>query len=72
MRWWFRQQLYTQILASLWPVVDNAHTTCNVSGDLCGTTIIASRLKMMDVTVFNDGRTLESPSTTREHPDTTI
>ena len=46
------------------------HTACNVSGDLCGTTIIASRLKMMDVAVFNDGRTLESPSTTREHPDT--
>jgi hypothetical protein len=31
------------------------HTTCNVSGDLCGTTIIASRLRMMDVAVFNDG-----------------
>ena len=47
MRWWFRQQLYTQILV------------CNVSGDLCGTTIIASRLNMMDQAVFNDGRTKE-------------
>lgn len=58
------------ILASIWPVVDIGHTTCNVSGDLCGTTIVASRLKMMDVAVFNDGRTLESPSTAGEHPDT--
>ncbi len=51
------------ILASIWPVVDIGHTTCNVSGDLCGTTIVASRLKMMDAAVFNDGRTLESQST---------
>jgi len=51
------------ILASIWPVVDIGHTTCNVSGDLCGTTIIASRLKMMDAAVFNDGRTLKSQST---------
>jgi Na+/H+-dicarboxylate symporter len=51
------------ILASIWPVVDIGHTTCNVSGDLCGTTIIASRLQMMDAAVFNDGRTLEMQST---------
>jgi Na+/H+-dicarboxylate symporter len=50
------------ILASIWPVVDIGHTTCNVSGDLCGTTIVASRLKMMDASVFNDGRTLDSQS----------
>jgi Na+/H+-dicarboxylate symporter len=43
------------ILASIWPVIDIGHTTCNVSGDLCGTTIVASRLKMMDAAVFNDG-----------------
>jgi Na+/H+-dicarboxylate symporter len=60
------------ILASIWPVVDIGHTTCNVSGDLCGTTIIASRLKMMDTAIFNDGRTLKSPSTTTEHPDTNL
>ena len=47
------------ILASIWPVVDVGHTACNVSGDLCGTTIIASRLNMMDQAVFNDGRTKE-------------
>jgi len=47
------------ILASIWPVVDVGHTACNVSGDLCGTTIIASRLNMMDPAVFNDGRTKE-------------
>jgi L-cystine uptake protein TcyP (sodium:dicarboxylate symporter family) len=51
------------ILPSIWPVVDIGHTTCNVSGDLCGTTIIASRLRMMDAAVFDDGRTLESQST---------
>ena len=54
MRCWFRQQLYTQILICI--VVDIGHTTCNVSGDLCGATIVASRLKMMDADVFNDGR----------------
>ncbi|MCW8985744.1 MAG: dicarboxylate/amino acid:cation symporter [Thermoanaerobaculales bacterium] len=43
------------ILASIWPVIDIGHTACNVSGDLCGTTIVASRLKIMDAAVFNDG-----------------
>ena len=47
------------ILASIWPVVDIGHTTCNVSGDLCGTTIVASRLNMMEAAVFNDGRNQE-------------
>ena len=51
--------LPVSILASVWPVVDVGHTACNVSGDLCGTTIIASRLNMMDPAVFNDGRTKE-------------
>jgi Na+/H+-dicarboxylate symporter len=58
------------VLASIWPVVDIGHTTCNVSGDLCGTTIIASRLKMMDTAVFNDGQTIELRATTTENPDT--
>jgi len=61
MRWWFRQQLYTQITICI--VIDIGHTTCNVSGDLCGTTIVAPRLNMMDAAVFNDGRTLKSQST---------
>jgi Na+/H+-dicarboxylate symporter len=32
------------ILAAVWPVIDIAHTTCNVTGDLTGTAIIASRV----------------------------
>ncbi len=40
------------ILASLWPVLDIGHTTCNVTGDLVGTAIVSSRLKMLDMAVF--------------------
>ncbi len=36
------------ILASLWPLLDIGHTTCNVTGDLVGTTVVASRMKMID------------------------
>jgi Na+/H+-dicarboxylate symporter len=36
------------ILASLWPLLDIGHTTCNVTGDLVGTAVVASRMKMFD------------------------
>ena len=36
------------ILASLWPLLDIGHTTCNVTGDLVGTAVVASRMKMID------------------------
>ena len=31
------------ILASIWPILDIGHTTCNVTGDLVGTAIVAPR-----------------------------
>lgn len=40
------------ILASLWPVLDIGHTTCNVTGDLVGTTVVASRLKWLDHSIY--------------------
>lgn len=43
------------ILAAVWPVIDIAHTTCNVTGDLNGTAIVASRLGLMNDSVF-DGK----------------
>ncbi len=49
------------ILASLWPVLDIGHTTCNVTGDLVGTAIVSSRLKMLDRAVFEG----ENPLKTR-------
>lgn len=33
------------LLASLWPVIDIGHTICNVTGDLVGTVLVASRLR---------------------------
>jgi len=41
------------ILASIWPVLDVGNTCCNVSGDLVGTTLVASRFQMLDLEVFN-------------------
>lgn len=40
------------ILAALWPLIDIAHTTCNVTGDLVGTAVISSRLDDMDRDCF--------------------
>ena len=42
------------ILTSIWPVLDVGNTCCNVTGDLVGTTVIASRLGMIDEKTFND------------------
>jgi Na+/H+-dicarboxylate symporter len=42
------------ILASIWPVLDIGNTCCNVTGDLAGTTIIASRLGMINEKTFNN------------------
>lgn len=41
------------VLAALWPLIDIAHTTCNVTGDLVGTAVISSRLNDMDRDVFS-------------------
>ncbi len=41
------------ILASIWPVLDIGHTTCNVTGDLVGTAAVASRMKALDRNVFD-------------------
>jgi Na+/H+-dicarboxylate symporter len=41
------------ILASIWPVLDVGNTCCNVSGDLVGTTLVASRFGMLDRNVFD-------------------
>lgn len=41
------------ILAAVWPIIDIAHTTGNVTGDLCGTTIVSSRLGDLDESVFS-------------------
>jgi len=40
------------ILASLWPILDIGHTTSNVTGDLVGTSLVGSRLKLMDKKIF--------------------
>lgn len=40
------------ILAAVWPVVDPAHTTGNITGDLAGTTVVASSLGVMNKEVF--------------------
>lgn len=45
------------ILASIWPVLDIGNTCCNVTGDLVGTTIVASRFKMLNKEIFDDKTT---------------
>ena len=40
------------ILAAVWPVVDPAHTTGNITGDLAGTTVVAASLGELDREVF--------------------
>ena len=44
------------ILTSIWPVLDVGNTCCNVTGDLVGTAIIASRFGMMDEQVFHGNK----------------
>lgn len=41
------------ILAAIWPIIDIGHTTTNVTGDLCGSTVISSRLKLINLKIFN-------------------
>jgi len=41
------------ILASLWPVLDIGHTTCNVTGDLVGSAVVASRMGLIDRSVYS-------------------
>jgi Na+/H+-dicarboxylate symporter len=45
------------ILAAIWPVLDIGNTCCNVTGDLVGTTIVASRFKMLNKEIFDDKTT---------------
>ncbi len=42
------------ILAAVWPIIDISHTTCNVTGDLAGTTIIGARLGEIDEEIYYD------------------
>jgi Na+/H+-dicarboxylate symporter len=51
------------ILASIWPVLDIGNTCCNVSGDLVGTTLVASRFRMLDREVFNGQNLRQQDST---------
>lgn len=44
------------ILAALWPLIDIAHTACNVTGDLVGTAIISSHINDMDKDVFSGAK----------------
>lgn len=44
------------ILAAIWPIIDIGHTTANIAGDLTGTTMVASRLDMVDEKVYNQTR----------------
>lgn len=41
------------ILAAIWPIIDIAHTTANVTGDLVGSTVCASRMGQLDRSVFD-------------------
>lgn len=41
------------ILAAIWPIIDIAHTTANITGDLVGSTVCASRLGQLDRSVFD-------------------
>jgi Na+/H+-dicarboxylate symporter len=41
------------ILAAVWPVIDIGHTTANITGDLNTTAIIGSRLRQLDINIFN-------------------
>lgn len=41
------------ILAAIWPVLDIGHTTCNITGDLNGTSIVGSRLGELDKEIFD-------------------
>ena len=50
------------ILAAIWPVVDIAHTTGNVVGDLVGVSIIAAKTDNMDVETFNENAVNEYTS----------
>ena len=40
------------LLASLWPILDIGHTVCNVTGDLVGTSVVGSRLGMLDPKIY--------------------
>lgn len=50
------------ILASLWPILDIGHTTCNVTGDLVGTAIVSSRMSMLDRRIFDGARRRQKES----------
>ena len=41
------------ILAAIWPIIDIPHTTANVTGDLVGSTVCASRMGQLDRSVFD-------------------
>ena len=40
------------ILAAIWPIIDIGHTTTNITGDLVGTTMVASQMDMIDENIY--------------------
>jgi len=41
------------ILAAIWPIIDIGHTTTNITGDLVGTTMVASQMDMIDENIYH-------------------
>ena len=42
------------IFAAIWPIIDIGHTTTNITGDLVGTTVVASNIGAIDPQEFNN------------------
>lgn len=42
------------ILAAIWPIIDIGHTTTNITGDLVGTTMVASQMDMIDESIYSE------------------
>ena len=54
-------------LAAIWPIIDIGHTTANIAGDLTGTTLVASRLDMVDEEVYDHAGASALTTATREN-----
>lgn len=44
------------ILAAIWPILDIGHTTVNITGDLVTSTVVGSRLGMLNKELFNSSK----------------
>ncbi len=54
------------ILAAIWPIIDIGHTTTNITGDLVGTTVVASQMDMVDENIYQQTTQVESGNVERE------